>query len=242
MSHEIRNPLNAILQSADSIIRSLKSLKGYTSHLERITESIESAETIAHCGEFQKRIVDDILTLSKLDSNLLTVTPTPIQPVQLVRHALKLFHAQAQGSNVDLKLELGSSLTELNVDWVQLDPSRVLQILINLLTNAIKFTAANEGKGTVTIGLTASRVEPQSEDGGVHYFPSRTSLAGTISKNGEDVEEPVFLSFSIQDNGRGLSEEEQTRLFNRFSQASPRTHVEYGGAYKENHVLLQRLC
>lgn len=184
-----------------------------------------------YCADHQRRIVDDILTLSKLDSDLLLVTPVAVQPVQLLQHATKMFYTQSQNAQVELSLDLHDSLSLLQIDWVLLDPSRVLQIIINLLTNALKFTASDDGRtGTVTIGLSASLVRPVMGSDEIQYFPSRRVQATSISNGSHSPDDQIFLSFYIRDTGRGLTEDEQQRLFNRFAQASPRTHIQYGGS------------
>lgn len=57
---------------------------------QEIDECLENAVTIAHCALHQKSIVDDILTVSKLDSNLLVIVPSPVQPFDFTRQALKM--------------------------------------------------------------------------------------------------------------------------------------------------------
>ena len=83
-SHEMRNPLSAILQCADEISGSLIEFKanpgGYTMPSKLIENNIDAAQTIALCANHQTRIVSDVLTLSKLDSQLLSITPVVIEP------------------------------------------------------------------------------------------------------------------------------------------------------------------
>jgi signal transduction histidine kinase len=103
-----------------------------------VESTLESAETIMACVAHQKCIIDDVLTLSKLESGMLLVSPVEIQPVEEVRRALKLFDGELHNAAIDLQFDIGQSYQSLDVDWVLLDPTRLLQILINLLTNAIK--------------------------------------------------------------------------------------------------------
>ena len=101
---------------------------------------------------------------------------------------------------------------------------------INLTTNAIKFTTT-EKKRTITVTLAAAtRRFSELENRVVNYFPTRNKHADlTKEKDWGDGEE-VYIHFAVQDTGRGLNEEEKKMLFLRFSQASPRTHVQYGGS------------
>ncbi|KAI9731534.1 MAG: hypothetical protein M1834_004654 [Cirrosporium novae-zelandiae] len=233
-SHEMRNPLSAVLQCADEITSSLIEFKAENSRIrlnfESVESAIDSAQTITLCAQHQKRIVDDVLTLSKLDSALLLVTPVDVQPVAVVQRALKMFEGELQNADIRLKFHVDEGYHALKVDWVRLDPSRLLQVLINLTTNAIKFTSAQEQR-TIIVSLDAFRQPPSKmENAMVRYFPSRSKRAGSFDGSDWGDGEEIFLHFSVQDTGRGLSDNEKKMLFMRFSQASPRTHVQYGGS------------
>ena len=75
----------------------------------------------------QKRIIDDILTLSRLDSNLLHVSPEPSQPLQLVQGALKMFESELKRANTTLDFIAEDSLEKL-----QLSPSHQLFVALSL--------------------------------------------------------------------------------------------------------------
>jgi hypothetical protein len=145
VSHEMRNPLSAILQSADSITSTIEDAVSSNSTATRIylndpdvCSVSESAATITACAQHQKRIVDDILTLSKLDASLLVVTNDEVDPIATVQHALQLHQQDFKSAGVEGQVRVDMSYHELQVQRVFLDPSRLLQVLINLLTNAIK--------------------------------------------------------------------------------------------------------
>lgn len=232
-SHEMRNPLSAILQCADEIVNSLTDAKGNKSAARDETlfeTNIDAAQTIALCAQHQKRIVDDVLTMSKIDSALLMVTPVDVQPLSVVNRALKMFESELQSADIEMQFKVDDSFEKLGIDWVRFDPSRVMQVLINLTTNAIKFTSTQD-KRTILVIIAASPKHPALDTAStVKYVPRRANRTdmtqGPDWGNGEE----VYINFSVQDTGRGLSEEEKKSLFMRFSQASPRTHVQYGGS------------
>ncbi|EMC98961.1 hypothetical protein BAUCODRAFT_22270 [Baudoinia panamericana UAMH 10762] len=232
-SHEMRNPLSAILQCSDEIATSLTKFRqsgGRELPDELVTSCLDAAQIISLCSQHQKRIVDDILTLSKLDSQLLLVTPVDAQPLTVVQRALKMHEGELSAADIQMKFMVDQSYRDLQLDWVRLDPSRVLQVLINLTTNAIKFTGT-ESKRTITVTVSASKVRPsQLPDPPVQYFPTRSKRKDALSERDWGDGEVVYIHFAVADTGRGLNKEEKKMLFMRFSQASPRTHVQYGGS------------
>ncbi|EXJ66418.1 uncharacterized protein A1O5_10570 [Cladophialophora psammophila CBS 110553] len=234
-SHEMRNPLSAILQCADSITGSLSEMRdanGLTKPQQEILDlTIDSAQTITLCAQHQKRIVDDVLTLSKLDSAMMAVTPVDTRPIAVVHKVLKMFDAELKTADIRLELKIDTSFTAQEIDWVRIDPHRLSQVLINLMTNAIKFTTTQENR-VIRMHIAASEEKPSQEDKWrLTYIPSRSPKEKDVTAAAEwGLGEPVYLHFAVQDTGRGLDELEKKQLFQRFSQASPRTHVTYGGS------------
>ncbi|KAK7743316.1 hypothetical protein SLS62_010688 [Diatrype stigma] len=236
-SHEMRNPLSAILQCADEIAGALlkyKSSEEAQSRSERlklmVDSNLEAANTITLCASHQKRIVDDVLTLSKLDSNLLLVTPVDVQPLAVVQRVLKMFESELNTNGIEMKFQVKNRYLDLGVDWAKLDPSRLLQVLINLMTNAIKFTQTRP-KRSITVILDASRDISEASAAGIIYFPKDSEDRSDLTESPDWGEgEKINLHFSVQDTGRGLDDHEKKLLFQRFSQATPRTHVQYGGS------------
>ncbi|KAI0125261.1 hypothetical protein BJ170DRAFT_585113 [Xylariales sp. AK1849] len=239
-SHEMRNPLSAILQCADSVVASSSKVQQLLASLMGDKESnifseamllsqncIDNAETIDVCAQHQRHIVDDILTMSKMDSDLLAVSPTTVDPRLVAKESLKMFEVEARRVDIDLGMMVDRSYTDLNIDFLDLDPSRLRQILINLLTNALKFTKSQATR-TVSVTLSATKDQPTDATSTVQYIPRTLNIPVSVDPLPEG--EVVYLIFEVKDTGQGLTQEEKSSLFQRFVQASPKTHVKYGGS------------
>ena len=232
-SHEMRNPLSAVLQCADEITLmierhqldpALENVPGLKMLLDRC---LEAAGTISLCANHQKRIVDDILTLSKLDSKLVLLTPVDVQPVAVVQTLLRVFEPEFNANGIDGRFEIEQSYLDLAVDWVKLDPSRIHQVLINLLTNAVRFTQSRDIR-SITVTLGASQGDPSRAD--FPYLPPRrTDLVDHTNEAEWGDGEKINIHLAVTDTSQGLDDQEKEELFHRFSQVSPRTHVQYGG-------------
>lgn len=103
-------------------------------------------------------------------------------------------------------------------------------MLINLLTNSIKFTRGQDTR-RIEIYLCVSKERPPSDEGGnVVFITQRSARPEPTFGTQWDGGPVVFLQFNIKDTGKGLTEEEMNTLFHRFSQASPKTYGQYGGS------------
>ena len=168
--------------------------------------------------------------LSKLQSDLLPVAPENVRIRRTVEEAMSMFQAELKSADIALKFEIHESFTRLGVDTVYVDPSRLAQVLINLMTNAIKFTQLQPRK-FIEVRLAASLERPSMSTSGVKYVPRRnTELVDLTTNEDWGNDETLYLQFAVTDTGRGLAPSEMDVLFRRFSQASPRTHVQYGGS------------
>jgi len=234
-SHEMRNPLSAILQCADGISSTLTACLANKTSLgeEEVKSCLEASQIIILCVQHQKSIVDDILTISKLDSNLLHITPMASRPDEILTRAVKMFESELRAKEIRVQVEIDPSFARLAINWVAIDPQRVLQILINLLTNAIKFTAsAPERIITVTLTASLDPLDSSISRPGFQYVPLPNDRESPVMTFSDDLGkgEVLYLGFDVQDSGCGLTQEEKTMLFQRFQQASPRTHAQYGGS------------
>jgi signal transduction histidine kinase len=232
-SHEMRNPLSAIMISADDIMSSLRSLEIGTTDTEIkldevLKSSIDAAQVIADCAQHQKRIVDDILTVSKLDSGLFSITPLSVQPIAIVDNLLKMFESEFASASITQHLRIEQTFKDLNIENLMLDSSRLLQILINLVTNSIKFTKFQDTR-MITISIAASTTQPKTTIRKNEYLPLRQFREDLTTKPEWGDGDVIYLEFAVEDTGRGLTMDEKKILFIRFSQA-PKTHVNYGGS------------
>lgn len=237
--HEIRNPLNAILQCADDIVQSMTHRREGMSDIEIAESTISAAETIVYCAQHQKHIVDDILTASKLDFNLITISPVDVQPLAMTRQVIGMFSPQAEQADIALSLEVQSSLQSLDIDWLLLDPSRVLQILTNLITNAIRSTqSCNKRKIQVSIAAHLAPPRGSVQDQSIVYFPSIANFpvsgmpASLVRPAGSSSDaamegDYVYLQFQIADTGRGISSTEVDKLFANFKEHDHKTTTNF---------------
>ncbi|HEY2147375.1 MAG TPA: ATP-binding protein, partial [Pirellulales bacterium] len=145
MSHEIRTPMTSILGYADVLLED--------GDLSRAPENrIEAICTIKRNGDHLLRIINDILDLSKIEAGKMTVESVWCSPVQLMADVESLMRVRAESKGLDFRVECPAELPEM----IRSDPTRLRQILVNLVGNAIKFT----DHGSVRVVAAFLRDEP----------------------------------------------------------------------------------
>lgn len=127
MSHELRTPLNAVIGYAD-LLASRDDVSG---------EVREQLLTIHSSGNLLLALINDILDLSKIDSNKMVLESIPCDLAQLLKSIPPLFTPIAQEKGVALNTNIDPCLPQ----WIKADPTRLRQVLLNLVGNAVKFTA-----------------------------------------------------------------------------------------------------
>ena len=153
MSHELRTPLNAIIGFSDMLTND-------TLALEPARER-EYAKLINESGHHLLSVVNGILDMSKMESGNFEITPEPFAPAPAIRSCCDLLTLKAQEAGVELKTRIAADLPELVADR-----RAVNQILINLISNAIKFTPRG-GRVSVSAMCDGSKLAVAVEDTGV---------------------------------------------------------------------------
>jgi PAS domain S-box-containing protein len=125
MSHEIRTPMTAILGFVDLLLDQVDS-----------PESIRAASTIKRNGQHLLQIINDILDLSKIEAGNLDIEQIVCSPSEILAEVVSLTRVRAVAKNLPLEIECEDAIPET----IRSDPTRLRQILINLIGNAIKFT------------------------------------------------------------------------------------------------------
>ncbi|KAF8422839.1 hypothetical protein BGX38DRAFT_1054933, partial [Terfezia claveryi] len=232
-SHELRNLFNAELQCADDIRTGIKDYHTKGGNLD-IAGISESTSTILMCVQNQITIINDVLTLSKLESNsmVLSVVPVDVQIHESVLRTLKLFQSELQTKGIKAVFIIEDSYTDIALDWLKCDPSRFNQILVNLVTNAIKFTSFRTERREITVTLSAytASFKPPSIENSPDPDHDRSDdddsvIAGKEWGSGEK----VFVHVKVHDTGIGMSKHWQKKVFHRFEQV-PHPGVNYGGS------------
>ncbi|KAF2799727.1 hypothetical protein K505DRAFT_356319 [Melanomma pulvis-pyrius CBS 109.77] len=235
VSHEMRNPLSAIVHCADEISHALEELRLKSAEIpepciDALADNVASADIIMQCASHQKRIIDDVLTLSKLDSMLLAITPTAVRPSKLINSIVGIFNAELKSNKIRSRITQDQSLVQLDIDFLYLDPSRVTQIFINLLTNAIKFVKSSK-RPEISIRFGATLSNPRVFFPEEMFWAAKSKDNGDVTGNAEwGTGEEVYLTFAVRDSGIGMQSKEIHKIFERFRQANMRTHVKYGGS------------
>jgi signal transduction histidine kinase/CheY-like chemotaxis protein len=193
MSHELRTPLNAIIGLTEMMATNAKRFG-----TEKATEPLNR---VHRAGTHLLGLINQVLDLSKIEAGKLELSPESVSLAPLIDEVIGTARHLAEQNKNQLVVEAQDNLGTLTVD-----PMRLRQILLNLLSNACKFTK----DGRVT--LRARKVAPS--------LPSPAS-GGGLGRG--------FIEFAVADTGIGMTPEQLTKLFQEFSQAEATTARRFGG-------------
>jgi len=194
MSHELRTPLNSML------ILSRQLAENNADNLS--PKQVQFAETIHSSGADLLSLIDDILDLSKIESGMMGVEVSDVSIAGIAEQLQRSLHQLAQDKNLEFQIEW----SDQQPATVRTDDKRLQQILMNLLSNAFKFT--EEGKVVL-------RIAPAPGDETYHL--ESLNRAGDV------------VAFSVIDTGIGIPAEKQRIIFEAFQQADGTTSRKYGG-------------
>ncbi|KAK6003982.1 hypothetical protein QM012_008832 [Aureobasidium pullulans] len=231
ISHEIRNPLSAVLHCAENILDAVQNGEAVSDNIA-VDDIVDAVHTIQLCVDHQKTLVDDVLSFSKLDASMLSLAPRATKPKVQMADTLKIFQPELRKQNVDFSYTIKPEYDSCSVDWVMADLVRISQVIVNLMTNAIKFTTKSERKKKIDIEVAASLERPTSYPPNVVFFKTDdVGLKSDATGNPEWGDgEPLYIMVAVKDTGIGISKENQAKLFERFQQATPKTGQMYGGS------------
>jgi PAS domain S-box-containing protein len=199
MSHELRTPLNAILGMSEVLQEQIWG--------ELNQKQLKAIATIERSGEHLLSLINDILDLSKVSSGMMELQFTSVSVTNLCSASLSLVRQQALKQKIQLNLDLPNNIGTVNVD-----ERRMKQVLLNLLTNAVKFTP--EG-GRVRLRVAIAQAGNWQ---GTAKIPPQLQAS----------QESLIL-FQVVDTGIGIAAEDLPKLFQSFTQIDSALNRQYKG-------------
>ncbi|CUA74663.1 protein-histidine kinase [Rhizoctonia solani] len=238
-SHELRQPVSAIIQNAEVVRTNMKGLRDILHDCQRrkvpysptdrmlteLEDDLQAMDSIKQCGLAQARIANDVLSLSRMQLNVLSIIPSDFDIRRETNQILIVFRNELMSKNIGFELSLGRGADMYGLQIVTTDRSRYAQIITNLMSNAIRFTDTSTGLREIKVSLELSFDPPLDDSCAVPpLLPKRL-----VRRKSGSEELDVYIYVSVQDSGPGLQKEDLALLFQRFQQGSNAHHV-FGGS------------
>ncbi len=200
MSHELRTPLNAILGFTQLMVRDPQLSPQYQEYIQVIHRN----------GEHLLSLINDILDLSKIEADRVQVQMEPCDLSHLIASLSQTFAPQAHAKGLTLSFTLAPGVPRTIIT----DPQKLNQILLNLFSNAIKFTS----QGSIQVAIAPITLTPElgGESTPAASAPSDSTLTSSPAVCWQEY---PTLSFTIKDTGVGIAPEELPLIFDVFTQA-----------------------
>ena len=197
VGHELRTPLSGLVGMIDLLAEDKAQFN---------SEQQETIATLQQSSYTMIQLLNDMLDVAKLDAGRLQTNVTSIDLLQLLRQTTGLMVGNARRQKISLYI----FVDPFTPRFIDCDEGKLRQIILNLLTNAVKFT--KEGYVAITVDKTDSR-HP--------LIAAKTSQNMTVSKD--------WLKITVKDTGLGISEKDQQKLFSYFEQANDSISRQFGG-------------
>jgi signal transduction histidine kinase len=207
MSHELRTPLNAVIGFSEVLLEQ---------HFGEINKSQEEyLHDILDSGNHLLSLVQDILDLSKIDVGKIEIEPAEINMQSLLKGSLMMVREKALKHNIDLSIDESEEIPEI----ILADERKVKQIMLNLLSNALKFTSDG---GEIHVHMEV--IDRTWLD---NYVPEqfKEEVRTSIDNHGKS-----YLKISVSDNGIGIKTESFKKIFLPFEQEDSSTSKQYEGS------------
>ncbi|MBW4694773.1 MAG: PAS domain S-box protein [Lyngbya sp. HA4199-MV5] len=215
MSHELRTPLNVIL--------------GFTQVMNHdasfAPEQQEYIEIIHRSGEHLLTLINDVLDLSKIEADRITFDQSNFDVIDLLRSLWEMLRLKAETKGLQFNLDITDNLPR----YINTDPNKLRQVLINLLGNAIKFTET----GSVILRVSIQEAEGRRQEAGedtetrIHGDTENSDQTHTLPSTPHTLPPtphtphptPHTLLFEVEDTGVGIATTELETIFDAFTQA-----------------------
>lgn len=272
ISHEIRNPISNIINIADLLKMSNRSLRralfspppwrrreeeeaeeepdeeggkaqassnGIVDWRDRkkreglkqqLRSDLEIILAIELCANHQRLIADDVLELSRLQSTQLELCNEDFEPREMVKNVLTMFEASLRRKGIQVAMKVPPEEdTSLVPRVVHGDANRLSQVLVNLVSNSVKFMERVPDKRLIVTlsGEAAVNAASGDEEEKKREGEDEENRATHQQRNQQ---QKILLRLTVRDTGIGMTPEEQAGLFKPFSQANVKTYREYGGS------------